>query len=172
MRLSAEGNRNCGARPPWAKAQIEHHIEWLSQEVKQLDEQIQEQLNQSQHWQQQQALLQSIPGVGLVASTTLIAILPKLEQLTRQQIAALVGVAPINCDSLSWVALDGALSLVYGCSGRYPVQSVDAAFYRRLLAYGKPKKVALVACMCKLLVILNTMFKHNQPWQPPTVQST
>lgn len=98
-RVSAERNRRSSARSQRARAQVERHIEWLQEEVKSLDEQIQTQLNQSQQWQRQQALLQSVPGVGVVTASTLIALLPELGQLTRQQIAALVGVAPMNCDS-------------------------------------------------------------------------
>lgn len=97
--VSAERNRKSSARSPRSQAQIERHIEWLNQEVKALDEQIQAQVNQSQQWQVQQTILQSVPGVGVVTASTLIALLPELGRLSRQQIAALVGVAPINCDS-------------------------------------------------------------------------
>lgn len=97
--VSAERNRKSAARTERAKAQIERHIEWLNQEVNALDEQIQAQMNQSQQWQVQQAILRSVPGVGVVTASTLIALLPELGHLNRQQIAALVGVAPMNCDS-------------------------------------------------------------------------
>lgn len=97
--ICAERNRRTAARTPRAKAQIDRHIEWLSDEIKQLDEQIQAQLQQSQQWQEQQEIVQSVPGVGKVTASTLIALLPELGKLSRQQIAALVGVAPINCDS-------------------------------------------------------------------------
>lgn len=173
--ISAERNRKSAARTPRAKAQIDRHIEWLSEEVKSLDEQIQAQLNQSQQWQNQQQILQSVPGVGKVTASTLIALLPELGQLSRQQIAALVGVAPINCDSGKM----RGKRFVMG--GRAAVRSVlfmaalvatvhnpvISAFYQRLLAQGKAKKVALVACMRKLLVLLNAMLKHNRPWTPP-----
>ena len=88
--VSAERNRRSSARSERAKIQIDRHIEWLKEELKQLDVQIQAQLESSQQWQQQQALLQSVPGVGAVTSRTLIALLPELGQLSRQQIAALV----------------------------------------------------------------------------------
>lgn len=176
--LSAERNRKSAARTPGAKAQIERHIEWLNEEVRRLDEQIQAQLNQSQQWQQQQTILQSVPGVGVVTAGTLIALLPELGQLNRQQIAALVGVAPMNCDSGKM----RGKRFVMG--GRAAVRSVlfmaalvatrfnptIRAFYHRLLGQGKAKKVALVACMRKLLVMLNAMLKHNQPWHPPSQQ--
>lgn len=172
--VRAEGNRKSAAPTESAKAQIDRPIEWLSEEVKALDEQIQAQLNQSVQWQQQQVILQSVPGVGVVTASSLIALLPELGQLNRQQIAALVGVAPINCDSGK---MRGKRFVI---GGRAAVRSVVfmaalvatrfnpviRVFYQRLLAQGKPKKLALVACMRKLLVMLNAMLKHNQPWQP------
>jgi transposase len=176
--VSAERNRKSTAKSASAPAQIDRHIEWLNEEVKQLDEQIQAQLNQSQQWQHQQLILQSVPGVGAVTASTLIALLPELGQLSRQQIAALVGVAPINCDSGKM----RGKRFVMG--GRAAVRSVlfmaalvatrcnpkIRAFYQHLLAQGKAKKVALVACMRKLLVRLNAMLEHNQAWnlsEPP-----
>ena len=177
--VSAERNRKSSARSGRSKAQIDRHIQWLQEEVKSLDEQIQAQMNQSQPWQQQQAILQSVPGVGGVTSSTLIALLPELGKLTRQQIAALVGVAPFNCDS----GKSRGKRFVMG--GRSSVRSVlymaalvatrfnpvIRTFYQHLLAQGKVKKLALVACMRKLLVILNAMLKQNQLWQPPSPQT-
>jgi transposase len=177
--VSAERNRQSSARTPKAKAQIERHIEWLKEEVKALDEQIQAQLNQSVQWQEQQAILQSVPGVGAVTASTLIALLPELGQLSRQQIAALVGVAPVNCDSGKMrgkrfvmggrAAVRSVLFMAALVGTRY--NPVIRAFYQRLLGQGKPKKLALVACMRKLLVVLNAMLKHHQSWAPPTEQS-
>jgi transposase len=177
--VSAERNRKSSARSGRSKVQIDRHIEWLQEEVKALDEQIQAQVNQSQQWQQQQAILQSVPGVGVVTASTLIALLPELGKLTRQQIAALVGVAPFNCDS----GKSRGKRFVMG--GRSSVRSVlymaalvatrfnpvIRTFYQHLLAQGKVKKLALVACMRKLLVILNAMLKQNQLWQPPSPQT-
>lgn len=174
---SAERNRISSARSEKSRAQIERHIDWLDEEIKQLDEQIQAQLNQSQQWQEQQALLESVPGVGKVTSRTLLGLLPELGQLNRKQIAALVGVAPLNCDS----GQKRGKRFVMG--GRSGVRSalfmaafvatrrnpVIREFYGRLLGQGKPKKLALVACMRKLLVILNAMLKQKQPWQPPAL---
>lgn len=176
--VSAERNRRSSARSERAKGQIDRHLEWLKEEVKSLDEQIQTQLKQSQQWQQQQVVLQSVPGVGVVTASTLIALLPELGRLTRQQIAALVGVAPMNCDSGK---MRGKRFVIGGRSAVRSVLYMAAlvatqfnpviqAFYQRLLAQGKPKKVALVACMRKLLVMLNAMLKHNQSWQPPLAQ--
>lgn len=172
--VSAERNRRSSARSERAQAQIDRHLEWLHEEIKNLDEPIQAQLNQSQQWQQQQGILQSVPGVGVVTASTLVALLPELGQLSRQQIAALVGVAPINCDSgkrrgKRFVmggrsAVRGVLYMAALVATRF--NPVIQAFYQRLLTRGKPKKLALVACMRKLLVILNAMLKHKQSWQP------
>jgi len=153
------------------------------EEVKSLDAQIQTHLNQSQQCQRQQVVLQSVLGVGVVTSRTLIALLPELGQLTRQQIAALVGVAPMNCDSGKMrgkhFVMDGrsAVRSVLYMAALVATQfnPVIQAFYHRLLTQGKPKTLALVACMRKLLVMINAVLKHNQSWQlqPPHVpQST
>jgi transposase len=173
--MSAERNRHSAARSVSARAQIERHIEWLQQEVKRLDEQIDQQMQQSEQWQQQQAILRSLPGVGVVTASTLIALLPELGALSRQQIAALVGVAPLNCDSGQMrgkrftaggrSSVRSALFMAAFVATRF--NPTIAAFYQRLLQAGKPKKVALVACMRKLLVILNALLKHNQRWQAP-----
>lgn len=178
--LSAERNRRSAARSEQGKAQIDRHIEWLKEEVSVLEEQIQLHLNQSQQWQQQQAILQSVPGVGIVTASTLIALLPELGCLSRQQIAALVGVAPINCDSGK---MRGKRFVIGGRSAVRSVLFMAAlvatqfnpvirVFYQRLLAQGKAKKLALVASMRKLLVILNAMLKHHQLWQPQSALIT
>lgn len=174
---SAERNRKSSARSAKSREQIERHIDWLGEEIKRLDEQIQAQLNQSQQWQEQQQLLESVPGVGAVTSSTLIGLLPELGQLSRKQIASLVGVAPVNCDSGQMrgkrfvmggrSSVRGALFMAALVATRY--NPVIQAFYGRLLAQGKPKKLALVACMRKLLVILNAVLKQKQAWQPPAI---
>src|SRR5439155_2001216 len=128
----------------------------------------------SDAWRQRDDLLRSVKGVGPVLSSTLLVEVPELGTLGRKQIAALIGVAPLNRDSGT---LRGRRT-VWG--GRAPVRAalymaalVAArfnptlrAFYRRLLAAGKPKKVALTACMHKLLLILNAMARTNTRWQP------
>ena len=111
--------------------------------------------------------MRTVPGVGEQLSLTLLAHLPELGMLDRRQIAALLGVAPFNRDSGT---LRGKRT-VWG--GRARVRStlynpVIRDFYQRLLAAGKPKKLALVACMRKLLVILNSMLKHGSPWRDLT----
>ena len=123
-------------------------------------------------WKEKDAVLQSVPGVGPVTSATMLGMLPELGKLNRQQIAALVGVAPVNKDS----GRKQGRRRVYG--GRAEVRSVlymaalaakkfnpvIRKFYERLIKLGKEKKVALTACMRKLLVILNVMMHTNEPW--------
>ena len=131
-------------------------------------------MQRSPAWREQEQLLVSVPGVGPVLTTTLLADVPELGQLNRKEIAALVGVAPLNRDSGT---LRGQRT-IWG--GRAPVRAVlymaalvasksnplIRPFYERLLAKGKPKKVALTACMRKLLTILNAMLKHRTSWNP------
>ena len=117
-----------------------------------------------------------MPGVGKVLTRTLLAELPELGTLSRQQVATLVGVAPLNRDSGTWRgrrgtwggrrAVRAVLYMATLTATRYagPIQT----FYRRLCAAGKAKKVALVACMRKLLTILNAMLRDQAPWQPRT----
>ena len=129
-------------------------------------------------WREKDALLQSAPGVGPIVSATLLAELPELGTLNRREIAALVGVAPLNRDSGT---LRGKRTI---CGGRAPVRAalymaalaatrhnpVIKAFYQRLCATGKAKRVALTACMRKLLTILNAMLKYHNAWGYRTPQ--
>ena len=136
-------------------------------------------LRASPLWRDNDDLLQSAPGIGPVCSRTLLLELPELGTLTRQQIAALGGVAPLHCDSGT---LRGRRT-IWG--GRAHVRTVlymgplvatrfnpqIKTFYERRLAAGKVKKVALTACMHKFLTILNALLKHRTPWQPQEVQN-
>lgn len=171
-RLTAEKNRR--ARAPGAiRADIQAHITWLAQRLADLDTDIGSAIRASPLWREHDDLLQSTPGVGPVLSHTLLAELPELGLLSRQEIAALVGVAPLNRDSGMW----RGKRTVWG--GRAMVRSVLymgtlvavrhnpalKAFYQRLCAAGKAPKVALTACMRKLLTILNAILKHHTPWR-------
>jgi transposase len=172
--LTAEQNRLSGLRGT-AQADVEAHLDWLRERIKQLDAQIEAQIRQCQAWQVQYARLKSMPGVGQVVAATLLALLPELGQLTASQISTLVGVAPLNRDSGQ---MQGK-RVIYG--GRAAVRQmvymatlvavrhnpVLRDFYAQLLQRGKPTKVALVACMHKLLIILNAMLKHGTDWQVP-----
>ena len=151
---------------------IEAHIAWLEQELSDLDQGLRQTLRRSPVWREKDDLLRTVPGVGEQLSLTLLANLPELGTLNRREVAALVGVAPYNRDS---GALRGKRAVWGGRSRVRAVLYMGALvasrhnpavrdFYQRLLAAGKPKKVALVACMRKLLVILNSMLKHGSPW--------
>jgi transposase len=172
--LVAEKNRLRTAPGP-LRPRIEAHIAWLEEELRELDGDLGAQLRQSPLWREKEHLLRSVPGVGPVLATTLLAELPELGELNRRQIASLVGVAPLNRDSgqrrgqrTTWggrSGVRGALYMATLVATRH--NPVIRAFYRRLREAGKPKRVALVACMRKLLVILNTMLKDGHPWRPP-----
>ncbi len=152
---------------------IDRVVAVLEQELRDLDTELRDRLRASPMWREQEDLLQSVPGVGPALTFSLLANLPELGTLSSKQVAALVGVAPMNRDSGHW----RGKRVVWG--GRANVRAalymptvvavrwnpVLREFYQRLVAAGKPKKVALVASMRKLLVILNAMLKHRTPWQ-------
>ena len=169
--LVSEKNR-LGSAIGAVSPRIEAHIAWLEQELSDLDKGLRQTLRRSPVWREKDDLLRTVPGVGEQLSLTLLAHLPELGTLNRRQIAALVGVAPYNRDS---GALRGKRAVWGGRSRVRAVLYMGALvasrhnpairdFYQRLLAAGKPKKVALVASMRKLLVILNGMLKHGSPW--------
>lgn len=171
--LTAEKNRRSTTHSTLRK-RLQQHIEWLNAELEGLDEEIEQYIKESPSWRKNAALLRSVPGVGPVTASTLLAALPELGTRNRQQIAALVGVAPLNKDSGKM----RGKRRVFG--GRAPVRRalymatlvatrvnpVIRSFYEHLLAQGKEKKVALTACMRKLLVILNSMIRNQQTWSP------
>ena len=174
--LIAEKNRRSTSHSV-IQARLQRHIAWLEDELKQLDNDIEDFIQQCPEWKEKAALLHSVPGVGPVTVSTLLAELPELGTRNRKQIAALVGVAPLNKDSGKM----RGKRRVFG--GRASVRRtlymatlvatrsnpIIRAFYERLLANGKEKKVALTACMRKLLVILNSMIRYRNPWQPDYV---
>jgi transposase len=171
--LGAEEQRLVMAAAP-LRRQLQQHIEWLRAQLRDVEAELGTLTRNSPAWREQEDLLRTVPGVGPVLARTLLADLPELGRLSRKQIAALVGVAPLNRDS---GALRGYRA-IWG--GRAPVRAVlymatvaavrcnpiIAGFFARLCAAGKPKKVALVACMRKLLTILNAMMSHRTSWQP------
>jgi transposase len=175
---TAEQNRLAGTSER-LQTDIAAHITGLNERLATLDDDIETMLRASPLWRENDDLLQSVPGIGPVCARTLGLELPELGMLTRQQIAALVGVAPLNCDSGTlrgrrtiWGGRAHVRTVLYMgtlVATRYNPQI--KAFYARLLAAGKVKKVALTACMHKLLTILNAMLKHRTPWQPQEVQS-
>jgi len=169
--LTAEKNRLDTARQR-VRPQIEAHITWLTENLRALEQDLDELIHHSPLWREQENLLRSFKGVGPVVSYTLLANLPELGTLDRKQIAALVGVAPFNCDSghrrgqrSIWGGRAAVRSALYMAAlSAIRCNRVIRTFYERLLQAGKHKKVALVACMHKILTILNAMMRNGQPW--------
>lgn len=159
---------------PAVRGDLQAHIRWLEQRIRDTDGDLQRIVRESPLWRAKEDLLSGVPGVGRVTALTLMSDLPELGQLNRRQVAALVGVAPLNRDSgtmrgrrVTWGGRErvrGALYMAILSACRY--NPVLRALYGRLIAAGKPKKVAMVACMRKLLTILNAMLRDNRPWQP------
>jgi len=160
--------------PDHVSENVRYHIIYLERLLSEIDSDIDQAVESSEIWQAKSDLLQSTKGVGPVLSRTLLADLPELGHLNRQEIAALVGVAPMCDDS-------GKRSGKRRCwGGRAPVRTTlymatlsattcnppIKTFYQGLLSRGKPKKLALTACMRKLLTILNAMVKQNKIWDP------
>ena len=155
-----------------AQTDLKEHIAWLERRIRDHDGKLRSFLKRTEVWREKENLLRSVPGIGPVAAVTLLANLPELGALNRKQIAALVGIAPLNRDS---GRMRGKRS-IWG--GRAPVRTalymatmaaircnpVIHQHYYRLVDAGKPKMVALVACMRKLLTILNAMLKAQTPW--------
>jgi transposase len=174
--LTAEKNRRGSAATATVREEIKEHIDWLEERIAELNEQLQARLKNSTLWQFKDDVLQSVPGIGPVVSVSMLAELPELGTLNRQQISKLVGVAPLNRDS----GQQRGTRHIYG--GRAHVRSmlymaaltatrynpVIKEFYERLLAKNKPFKVAITACMRKLLAIINVMVRDSTRWQTKT----
>ncbi len=171
--LVSEKNRLSAATTVAVRPRIEAHIAWLQRELDDLDKSLRETLRQSPVWREKDDLLRTVPGVGEQLSLTLLAYLPELGTLDRRQVAALVGVAPFNRDSGTlrgrrtvWGGRAQIRAVLYmGALAASRYNPIIRDFYQRLVAAGKPKKLALTACMRKLLVILNSMLKHRSPWR-------
>ena len=174
--LVAEKNR-LGRATAGVRPSIQAHIAWLERELDDLDQGLRQSIRRSPLWRERDDLLRSVPGVGEQLSLTLLAYLPELGALDRKQIAALVGVAPINRDSgrmrgrrSVWGGRARVRAALYmGALVGSRHNPVIRDLYQRLLAAGKAKKLALTACMRKLLTILNAMVKSGQRWNPTTV---
>jgi len=174
--LVAEKNRLSVARKP-VQPSVKQIIRALEKALESADEEIDRWIRQSPVWRAQEDLLRTVPGVGPQTARMLIAALPELGRLTRRQIAALVGVAPLACDSGTlrgqrhcWggrAHLRAVLYMAAVSGARF--NPILRALYRRLRAIGKPAKVALVACMRRLITILNAMVKTQQPWRTPAL---
>jgi transposase len=177
--LVAERNRHHSATSEVVRETIKEHIDWLEDRIAELDEQLQARLVSSAEWHAKDVILQSVPGIGPVVSFSLLADLPELGTLNRQRISKLVGVAPLNDDS----GQHRGVRHIFG--GRARVRCilymatltatrfnpVIKQFYQRLVAKGKPSKVALTACMRKLLSIVNLMVRNQTPWRDNLVSA-
>ncbi len=169
--LTAERNRLQSADST-VRRRLKVHIRWLERELSDIDDDLNRAIKESPVWRVKDDILKSVPGIGPVVSFTLLSELPELGRINRKQIAALAGVAPFNRDSGTMAGrrtvwggrsrVRAALYMAALVASRY--NPVIRDFYLRLCAAGKPKKVALTACMRKLLLILNSMVKNNVRW--------
>jgi len=160
------------------RERVRQHIDWLDQDLAGLDGELHDRLQASPLWRAKDDLLRSVPGVGAVTATTLLAELPELGQLNRKEIAALVGVVPFACDSGQhrgqrriWGGRATVRQALYmaALSG-IRFNPVLQRHYQHLRQAGKPAKVALVACMRKLLTILNALVRSGSAWRPELAQ--
>ncbi len=174
--IGAESNR-VQQVPKKMQPDIREHIEWLKHRLKEKDREIRRQIEKSPVWREKENLLRGIPGVGPVTATTLLCALPELGKIGPKEIAALVGVAPMNRDSGKmrgkreiWGGRSSVRRTLYMAAlSAAKKNPLIRAFYERLCAAGKPKKAALVACMRKLLVIMNAMVKSSESWRAPAI---
>ena len=168
----AEKNR-LSSSPECMLSDIEEHLAWLEERVAKLDEDIRACIEQKKEWQERAQIIDSVPGVGPVTATTMVAELPELGQLNRQKIAALVGVAPFNKDSGPKKGKRKIYGGRAGVRGTLHMATLSAvkcnpairAFYQSLLNRGKEKMVALTACMRKMLVMINAMVRDGKCWR-------
>ena len=171
---TAERNRLARADVAAVQASIQEVLDTIDHQLQDTDHRIHQAIVSSPLWLEKATLLESVPGLGRVTASALLTELPELGHLTRREIAALVGVAPINRDSGTWrghrmiaggrTTVRNALYMATLVATRF--NPVIQAHYNHLCNNGKKKIVALVACMRKLIVILNAMVRKNQPWEP------
>lgn len=177
---TAEKNRLCGMVDQNVKQDLQEHITWLDKRITETDKDLDALICQSPVWQAKEDLLRGFKGIGTVAARTLTAELPELGTLNRKEIAALVGLAPFNRDSGT---MRGRRSIFGGRGGVRSMLYMVAltairynpsikAMYERLVQAGKLKKVAITACMRKILIILNAMVRDNAPWEVRPVNAT
>jgi transposase len=178
--LTMEQNRLVNAAvqdaPEPLRDQLGEHIDWLRRQLRDVDDELRHELEASPVWRARENLLRTIPGIGPVTSATLLSQVPELGQLDGKAIAKLVGVAPLNRDSGTlrgtrhvWGGRAGVRAVLYMAAlvatrCNQPIRD----FYTRLRAAGKPAKVALVACMRKLLLLCNSLIRSNSPWRAIT----
>ena len=171
--LVAENNRLSAIVSSSVKKRIRTHVRWLEKELKRAERDLEEVVEASPAWRENEVLLRSVPGVGPTLARTLLAELPELGSFTHKRLCALVGIAPFARDSGRmrgkrevWggrARVRTALYMSAMVASRH--NPLIREFYERLVEAGKPKKVALVACMRKLLSILNAMMRDRTPWR-------
>lgn len=172
--LAAEMNRRRQARDRRLERRIAAHVTWLTRAIAELDDEITRLIRSSPLGREAEDLLTSVPGIGDVTAHALIADLPELGRLDRRKIAALVGLAPFARESGKWRGrrmIGGGRAVVRRALYMATVVAIRynppiGAFYRRLTAAGRPKKVALIAAMRKLVTVLNALLRDQRPWQP------
>lgn len=171
---ATERTRLKQASEPALRKSVERVIAFLGKEIARLEKQLAAWVAASETWKEQEALLRTAPGVGPKTALRLLAQLPELGQVNRRQIAALVGLAPFASDSGKWRGRRsirggraGVRAILYLASWT-AVRTAGAlqSFYRRLVAAGKPRQLALIAVARKLLLALNEMMRTRQPWRP------
>jgi transposase len=174
---TAEQNRLALVGSPKVKRGVERLLKLIRKQLQELENELNETIQRSPLWREKDELLQSVPGIGATTSRTLIADMPELGRLSRRQITSLAGLAPFNRDSGKWRgkrAISGgrrsvrcALYMAALTAIRY--NPAIAPFYKRLRHAGKPFKVAITACMRKLLTILNVILRDSTPWRTTAV---
>ena len=178
--MRAQEQTRLGLAKGRARQSLTAHIEWLSAAIAELDRELALAVRSSALWLVKSKLLASVPGVGKVTLRALLARLPELGHLDRAAIAALAGVAPFNCDSGQYRGrrriwggrADVRCALYMAVITAIRCNPVITSFYERLLAAGKAKKLAITACMRKLLTIPNCMLRPQSPWNPKLAQNT
>jgi transposase len=168
----AEQNRLGSMRSKQAQKSIKAHIEWLTKQIERIDQQLDDTIKKSSLWLAKEQLLASVPGVGPNTARTMLALMPELGQMNRKQIASLAGLAPYTRESGKWKGkrfigggrkeVRSALYMAALTATR--CNPVIANFYRSLTTQGKPHKVAITACMRKMLTVMNAMLRDQKPW--------
>lgn len=174
--ITAEKNRLRG-KSNVVQSDISEHIEWLEEKLKAIESQIKNAITECEDWKQKKKLLTSVPGVGEVVAATLISSLPELGKLSHKSLSYLVGLAPLNRDSGKsrgkrriWGGRANIRCVLYMAAlVAVRFNPVIKTFYQRLLDKGKLKKVALTACMHKLLILLNAIVRDSQTWQAQSI---
>lgn len=171
--LVGEKNR-LSSSPKSVRKDIQEHITWLEKRIKDLDDSLKQCIKQSPIWREKDELLRGVKGVGPVVSASLLTGLPELGSIKAKQISALVGVAPLNCDSgkrrgkrAIWGGRGSVRSALHMATlSAIRHNPVIRAFHQRLIAAGKEKMVAITACAHKLLIVLNAIIRDSVPWNP------